>query len=101
MENWKNINELINYSQGGIISKVIKKDNVGNVTLFSMAKNTDISTHTSTKAGYVYVVEGNGVFNLEGQEITMAQGVLIFLSANAKHSLIAKENTSFILTLVN
>ncbi|MBT4174263.1 cupin domain-containing protein [archaeon] len=100
MENkWKNVSEIINYSDEGIISKVIEKNDVGDVTLFSMSKKTEIGEHTSTKAGYVYVVEGDGIFNLEGEEIHMKPGVLIFMSANAKHSLCAKEDTSFILIL--
>ncbi|MDZ7798700.1 MAG: cupin domain-containing protein [Patescibacteria group bacterium] len=98
---WRNIQEMINYSEEGIISKVIEKDDLGDVTLFSMSKSTEISQHTSTKAGYVYVVEGEGVFNLEGEDILMKSGVLIFMDANAKHSLKANENTTFILILRN
>lgn len=102
MENkWKNISEMINYSNGGIMSKAIEKDDMGDVTLFSMSKSTEISEHTSTKAGYVYVVEGDGIFNLEGIEIPMKPGVLIFMSANAKHSISANKNTTFILILRN
>ncbi len=100
MENkWKDVKEMIDYSEGGIMSKVIEKNDVGDVTLFCMSKATDISTHTSIKSGYVYVVEGDGIFNLEGEEIHMKPGVLIFMDANAKHSLSAKEDTTFILIL--
>ena len=100
MENkWKDIMEMIDYSKGGIMSKVIEKDDIGDVTLFCMSKETEISEHTSTKPGYVYVVEGDGIFHLEGEEIQMKPGVLIFMDANAKHSLSAKEDTSFILIL--
>ncbi|MBT3406813.1 cupin domain-containing protein [Candidatus Woesearchaeota archaeon] len=102
MENkWESMRDHISYSTGGIMSKVIKKDEVGDVTLFSMSKDTDISTHTSTKAGYVYIIEGSGVFNLEGEDIHMKPGVFIFMDANAKHSLSAAENLSFILILRN
>ncbi|MBT3298254.1 cupin domain-containing protein [archaeon] len=96
---WEDVSEMIDYSKGGIISKVIEKNDISDVTLFCMSKETEISTHTSTKAGYVYVVEGNGIFNLEGEEIHIKPGILIFMSANAKHSLSAKEDTSFILIL--
>ncbi|MGV8169703.1 MAG: cupin domain-containing protein [Candidatus Nanoarchaeia archaeon] len=97
--NWKNVVEQISYSEGGITSKVMEKNEFGDVTLFCMSKNTSISEHTSTKAGYVYVVEGEGTFVLAGKNIEMKKGVLIFMDANAKHSLNAKENTSFILIL--
>lgn len=95
------INELIKYSKKGILSKDIIKSNKLNVTLFCMAKGTEISEHTSTKPGFVYVVEGRGSFNLEGEDIPMAGGVFIYMKENSIHSLRADENTSFILVLVN
>lgn len=94
------INELIEYSKKGILSKDIIKNDKLNVTLFSMAAGTEISEHTSTKEGFVYVIEGKGIFNLEGEEIEMTAGVLISMKENAVHSLKAIENTSFLLTLM-
>jgi len=70
------------------------------VTLFCMAKDTNISDHTSTKTGFVYVLEGKGIFNLEGKDIEMVSGTFIPMNAGAVHSLKASENTSFILSLI-
>jgi len=95
------INELIEYPKKGILSKDIVKKNKLNITLFCMAKGTEISEHTSTKQGFIYVVEGNGIFNLEGEDIIMSSGVFIYMKENAIHSLNAEENTSFILVLAN
>ena len=96
----KNIKEMIEYPKEGVLSKVIIKDKKLNATLFCMAKDTDISEHTSTKSGFIYVVEGNGIFNLEGKDIKMIEGVSIFMKEDAVHSLKAKENTSFMLILI-
>ena len=99
---YKKIKEMISYSEEGIISKEVNfeaSENKIKTTLFCMAKGTKISEHTSTKEGYVYVIEGKGIFNLEGKDIIMLHGVLINLTRNAKHSLIAEENTSFLLFL--
>ena len=93
-----NVMEMIEYPKQGILSKVIKKDKL-NITLFCMAKGTDISEHTSTKQGIVYVIEGQGIFNLEGKNVEMKKGVLIYMTENAVHSLKADENTSFLLVL--
>ncbi len=93
------INELIEYSENGILSKDIVKNDKLNVTLFCMAKGTKISEHTSTRPGFVYVVEGKGVFNLEGKDIAMLPGVFIHMKENAVHSLKADEDTSFMLSL--
>ena len=101
MENFKEIRKMIEYSEQGILSKDILKNNKLNVSLFCMAKGTEISEHTSTKQGFVYVVEGKGIFNLEGEDIEMKPSVLIFMEENAVHSLKADENTAFLLFLFN
>jgi quercetin dioxygenase-like cupin family protein len=97
----KRINELIDYSEGGILSKTVEKNEKLDITLFCMAKDTEISEHTSKKQGFVYVVEGDGIFNLEGKEIKMLPGTFIYMKENAVHFLKANENTSFILSLVS
>ena len=98
---WKNSIKLISYSGGGILSKELIKSNKLNVTLFCMAEGTELSEHTSTKEGTVLVLEGKGLFNLEGEEIPMQKGILIFMKKNAVHSLKAEKNTSFILSLAD
>lgn len=95
------INELIEYPKKGILSKEVIKGDKLNITLFCMAKGTEISEHTSTKQGFVYVIEGKGNFNLAGQDIVMLGGVFIYMKENSVHSLRADKNTSFILVLVN
>ncbi len=95
----KKITNLIEYPKKGILSKDIVKNNKLNITLFCMAKGTNISEHTSTKPGFVYVIEGDGIFNLEGKDITMSPSIFIYMKENAIHSLKANQNTSFLLVL--
>jgi quercetin dioxygenase-like cupin family protein len=95
------LSKLITYSKGGITSKVILKSSKLNITLFCMAAGTEMSEHTSTREGTVYVIEGDGIFMLENNSIPMKQDVLIHMKANQAHSLSAKKNTSFLLTLIN
>lgn len=95
------IMELIEYSKNGILSKDIVKNEKLNVTLMCMAAGTELSEHTSTRQGTVYVIEGKGIFNLLGEDIEMTPGVLIHMDANNTHSLTAEEDTSFLLTLAS
>ncbi len=100
MENeYKNIRDVIDYPEGGVVSKVLSRNRTGDVTLFCMAAGTSISEHTASRDGFIYVVEGDGTFRLEGEDIPMKEGVMIFMAKDAKHSLDAKENTTFILLL--
>lgn len=96
---WEQLGKLIDYTEEGITSKELIRTGMNNVTLFSMSRGTEMSEHTSSKEGFVYVLEGDGTFSLEGEDIKMAQGVLIYMKRNAKHSLSANKNTSFILSL--
>jgi quercetin dioxygenase-like cupin family protein len=96
-----NLKEQIEYPANGVLSKVISKTEKNNLTLFSMAAGTDIGDHTSTKEGFVYVIEGKGTFILNGESIEMLPGTIIFMNQNAPHSLKAEKNTSFLLSLNN
>jgi quercetin dioxygenase-like cupin family protein len=95
------ITELIEYSKNGILSKDLVKNEKLNVAMMSMAAGTELSEHTSTRQGTVYIIEGKGTFNLLGTDIEMTPGVLIHMDANSTHSLRAEEDTSFLLTLTS
>jgi quercetin dioxygenase-like cupin family protein len=93
------LRKMIDYSAGGITTKVISKDAKSNVTLFSMAAGTDISEHTSGRDAYVYVIEGEGTFVLDGKNIIMKEGVFFSMPKNSPHELKAEKDTAFLLVL--
>lgn len=95
----QNIKQLIKYPKKGILSEEVYKDEKLEVSLFCMSQGSEMSEHTSTKKAIVHVLEGNGIFNLEGKYIEMKPGILIHMKENARHSLKAKENTAFLLWL--
>lgn len=97
--NEDDIKRMISYSDGGILSKAISKKPGKEVTLFCMARGTEMSEHTSTRKATVYVIEGAGTFNLMGKRIAMLPGVTIRMGKNDVHSLKAHENMSFLLRL--
>lgn len=96
----KNLKKIIEYPKTGIFSKVIYKNKTIDCTLFCLAAGAEISEHTSTKPGFVYIIEGHGTFKLAGRNIAMGAGVLIYMEKNLVHSLKVKRNTSFLLILM-
>ncbi len=58
-----------------------------------------VVTYATNVMGTVHVLEGEGTFSLEGEDIEMKPGVVIFMEKNAVHSLKAHKNTCFLLTL--
>lgn len=93
------LQDLIEYPNQGILSKVLLKDNNCQYTLFCLAKGTEIEEHTSTRNAVVTVIEGQGTLTLEGREIDLKSGIFVFMPANGPHALQAKENLTFVLTL--
>ncbi len=91
--------DIIQYPEKGILSRILFKDENCQYTLFSLAKGTEIEEHTSTRNALVSVIEGQGIFTLNGEKITLKTGVLILIPANAPHALEAQENLAFVLTL--
>ena len=100
-ENWQQINELIQYPEKGIFSRVIFKSQKLEMTLFCLARGTEISDHTSTREALVSVYEGRGEFILAGEKIEMKAGTLIHFLPDAVHSLKAHDNLAFLLFLAN
>ncbi|MEK6959459.1 MAG: cupin domain-containing protein [archaeon] len=98
-KDWKDVRKLIEYPKEGILSKVLISVDGFNLTLFCMAKGSEMTEHTSTKRGTIHVLEGDGIFVLEGKKIKMKKDALIYMDKDAKHSLKAKKNTSFLLSL--
>ena len=93
------IKDLIEYPKSGIFSKILLKDNNSQYSLFCLAAGTEIDEHTSTRNAVITVVEGRGNLNLEGKDIDLTPGTLVFMAANAPHALQAQENLAFILAL--
>ena len=93
------LDEMMQFPTEGVFSKVIAKAETYNYTLMCLAKGSDLDTHTSTKNGCVYVLKGKGVFVLGEERIVLEPGVLIFMPANAPHSLKAEEDLAILLSL--
>jgi quercetin dioxygenase-like cupin family protein len=93
------LRERIEYPAGGVLSKVILKDNNCQYTLFCLTAGTNISEHTSTRNAVINVIDGQGILTLEGEDIQLEPGIFVFMRANAPHALKAEQNLAFILTL--
>lgn len=64
-----------------------------------MAAGTEIEEHTFTRNAVITAIEGQGKLKLEGKDITLAPGILVFIPKNVPHAVRAEENLAFILTL--
>ena len=90
----------IEYSEGGIISKQILKNDVGNVTLFSFDKGQGLSEHTAPFDALVQIIEGEAEIRIGGKPHGVKAGEIIIMPANVPHALQAVESFKMVLTMI-
>ena len=95
-----NLASLVEYSEGGVISKQLIKSPAGNVTLFSFDKGEGLSEHRAPFDAIVQVLEGVVDIVLDGKTFTLKTGESIVFPANAPHALTAVEQFKMLLTMM-
>jgi len=92
--------QMIDYSDGGIVSKQVLKNEAGNVTLFSFDKGQGLSEHTAPFDAMVQVLDGDVVITIGGNPVDLKKGEVIIMPANITHALFAKERFKMLLTMI-
>ncbi len=92
-------NEISVYP-GQIVSKTLAQNASVSITLFGFSKGEEIGTHDSTGDAFVHVLEGVGEFTVGGIKHTVCAGEVLVMPAKVPHSVYAKENMKWILTVV-
>ena len=95
-----NMPEMIDYSEGGIISKQVLKNNSGNISLFSFDKGQGLSEHTAPFDAVVEILEGEAVVTIGGEPLFLQAGQTVIMPANIPHSLFAKQRFKMLLTMI-
>ena len=91
---------LIEYTEGGVISKQLIKSPAGNITLFSFDKGEGLSEHRAPFDALVQVLEGVANITVNGTLFTVKAGESIVFPANAPHALTAVERFKMLLTMI-
>lgn len=95
-----NLSQLIDYSEGGVVSKQILKSAPGNITLFSFYKGQGLTEHTAPFDAMVQIIEGKAEIKVGGKPFDLVAGETIIMPANISHALHATENFKMLLTMI-
>lgn len=95
-----NINQQIDYAEGGVVSKQITKNNAGNISIFSFDKGQGLSEHSAPFDAVVQVIDGEAEIIIGGNPHRVKAGELIIMPANIPHSLNAVERFKMLLTMI-
>lgn len=85
---------------GTVVSKVIHRDERLNVTVFGFDAGEGLAEHQAAQAAMVHVMVGRLSFRADGEEYDAGPGFWLHMSPGTPHSLVAKEPTVMLLTLI-
>jgi len=94
------LENAVEYTAGGVVSKQIVKSEAGNVTLFSFDKGQGLTEHTAPFDAIVQVLDGIVDIRIDGKPHTVKKGECIIMPANHPHALSAVESFKMLLTMI-
>jgi len=94
------LEEMVEYSSGGVISKQVLKNQSGNITLFSFDKGQGLTEHTAPFDAVVQVLDGVAQITIGGNPNLVRKGESIIMPANVSHALQAVEQFKMLLTMI-
>jgi len=95
-----NLNSLLEYQVGAVVSRTIIKKESGTVTLFAFDEGEGLSEHTAPFDALVQVTDGEAEISIAGQPHRVAAGEFIVMPANLPHSLKALTRYKMLLVMI-
>lgn len=94
------MDKSIEYTSGGVVSKLVVNSKGGNVTLFSFDKGQGLTEHSAAFDALVQVIDGEVEITMDGKLHNLKKGDCIIMPANVPHALQAVESFKMILTMI-
>jgi len=94
-----NIEEMVEFARGGIVSKTIVEGEGMRFLLFCMEAGQELSEHTASVPAAIYVVKGKARVRLGEAQHEAAAGWFGYLPAQLPHAIRAQENLTFLLVM--
>lgn len=92
--------ELVDYADGGVVSKELVHSNAGSVTLFSFDAGQGLSEHIAPFDAFIQVVDGEMLLNVEGTDNHIKAGESFVIPSGAAHSVKAEQRFKMIITMI-
>jgi len=92
--------DKVAYAEGSVVSKIIIRNDKGNVTLFAFDKGEFLSEHTAPFDAIVQILDGTGEVVIDGDPFQLKVGESIIMPANIRHAVNAPERFKMLLTMI-
>jgi quercetin dioxygenase-like cupin family protein len=93
-------NDLIQYQDGTVASRMIVCKKTGTITLFAFDAGEGLSEHSAPFDAILTVTDGTAEVSISGKPYTVRTGEMIILPANIPHGVQAKKRFRMTLTMI-
>ena len=94
------VNDLVQYQDGTIASRMIVFKKAGTITLFAFDAGEGLSEHSAPYDAVLSVTDGAAEVAIQGEWSTVKSGEMIILPANKPHAVQAKKRFRMTLTMI-
>jgi quercetin dioxygenase-like cupin family protein len=94
------LNGMLDYQEGSVVSRTLIDTSVGSVTLFSFDKDQGLSEHSAPFDALVYIVEGKADIMISKKSNLLIKGQMIIMPKNEPHALKALEKFKMMLVMI-
>jgi quercetin dioxygenase-like cupin family protein len=95
-----NVEDLLDYQEGAVVSREIIRKETGTVTIFAFDKGEGLSEHTAPFDAMVQIIDGKSEITISCKKNILERGYMIIMPANEPHALHAIEQYKMILTMI-
>jgi len=95
-----NLEKLVAYQGGSVVSREIIKKNIGTVTVFAFDAGQGLSEHTAPFDALVMVVDGEAEITIDSKKNVVRSGEMIIMPANRPHALQAVKRFKMVLVMI-
>ncbi|HEX7320744.1 MAG TPA: cupin domain-containing protein [bacterium] len=94
------LNGLIDYKSGSVVSREVINKKKGTVTLFSFDRGQGLSEHAAPYDALVYLLAGEAAITISGKKHRLKTGEMIIMPAHAPHALAATKKFKMMLVMI-
>lgn len=94
------VNDMIDYADGGVVSKELIHSDSGSVTLFSFDAGQGLSEHSAPYDALIQVIDGEMELTVEGQKNVIKAGEAFVIPSGSHHSVNAAKRFKMLITMI-
>jgi quercetin dioxygenase-like cupin family protein len=100
VERTVNLQALVDYQDGAIVSRTVVDKDTGTVTAFAFDEGQALSEHTAPFDALVYVFDGSAEIRISGRGFPVGPGEMLIMPANKPHAVKAVSRFKMLLVMI-